>query len=488
LGLLDGYLKLRTGSQYVTLGRDGLVAAIAAGALIRAIRSGRPLPIPPLAGFVLAFSALVLVELLNQHGRPLLGGLAGVRQHLEFVPLFFLGYAFVRRESQLEKFLLILVVCAAVGGVVSYIQSTLTPDQLSSWGPGYRERILGTGTFTGAGRTSADVASGASTVRPFGLGSDAGAGAVAAALALPAVLAMIMGARGRQRLVALLLAIGIALAIVTAGGRTSLITTLVSLAAFGIIAAGSRNMLRVSVALAVGTMLLYVTFDQLTSRNSAAQRTGSIASTRVLSTYGNERGASLGKFDEYASAYPLGIGVGHGGPASTVFRPTADEGDDLVGGNAKSALNYETQWNFLLLEIGLAGLVVYLLLNARLLVMITTRVRRIPDQTVRLQLAALGAPLAGLLVQGFAGITTASVPSAPYFWFVSGVLSYWLFAGYKSLNRQPDQGKAQDPAAEGCHSARGERVLASPRAQHDAWGPKSMPTRKQSGARASDRK
>ena len=39
LGLLGGYLKLRTGNQYATLGRDLLVVAIAAGAAFRAMRS-----------------------------------------------------------------------------------------------------------------------------------------------------------------------------------------------------------------------------------------------------------------------------------------------------------------------------------------------------------------------------------------------------------------------------------------------------------------
>ena len=73
LGLLDGYLKLRTGDHYVTLGRDLLVVAMAAGAVLRAMRSNRALPIPPLGGFVLAFSALVLIEVFNPSGRSLAG-------------------------------------------------------------------------------------------------------------------------------------------------------------------------------------------------------------------------------------------------------------------------------------------------------------------------------------------------------------------------------------------------------------------------------
>lgn len=430
LGLLDGYLKLRTGNQFATLGRDLLVAAIAAGALVRTLRSRQPLPVPPLGGFVLAFSAVVVIELFNPEGRGLAGGLAGVRQHLEFVPLFFLGYAVVRRESQIEKLLLILVACAAIGGVVSYVQSTLTPDQLANWGPGYRERILGSGTFAGSGRTSVDPATGTVSVRPFGLGSDAGAGAVIAVLALPALVAMLMVSRKRLRPVIALLAIGIALAIATSGSRTALITAGVSLLAFAFIVARSRDSLRVVAGLAVGVILLYGTFDQLVARdNQATQRTRSIVSTGAISTYETERASSLNRFDDYAIGYPLGLGVGYGGPAASISRAGDDE--RTVDRKTGAQLNYETQWNYLVLELGLAGLALFLMLSLRLVWLAFTRVRRIPSQRLRWQLAALAAPMVGLLVQGFAGITTASVPSAPYFWFVGGVLSYWLVTRYR---------------------------------------------------------
>jgi len=423
LGLLDGYLKLRTGSQLVALGRDVLIVAITAGTLLRALRSNQPLSLPPLGGFVLTFAGLVVVEMFNPEGRGFAGALAGARQHLEFVPLFFLGYAFVREESQVPKVLLILVVCAAVGGVVSYLQSTLTPEQLASWGPGYRERTLGTGAFQGGGRLAVDAETGAIAIRPFGLGSDAGAGAVIGALALPALLTLIFAARRRLRLGTVLLALGVTLSLATSGSRAAIITAFVSLVTFGVIASGSRIALRTVVGLAIGVTMIYAGFAQLSS-SVATQRTKSIVSRGAVSTYQDERGASLGRFDDYASEHPLGIGVGYGGPAGTVFLGTGDRSirDPRTG----QLLDFETQWNFLVLELGLPGIALFLFINLRLLAVGVARIRRISDQIFRWQLAAIAAPLAGLLVQGFAGITTASVPAAPYFWFAGGVLSYWL--------------------------------------------------------------
>jgi len=417
LGLFDGYLKLKTGSPLMTLARDVLVVAIAGGALLRAITSQRPLPLPPLGGLVLAFSAVVVVELFNPQGPGPVFGLGGVRQHVEFVPLFFLGYAFMRRETQIQKLIFILVVCAAAGGVVSYIQSTLSPQELADWGPGYSERILGTGAFEGAPRITFDENGVPSSVRPFGLGSDLGAGAVAAALALPALIAMMMAAEGTARVALLPFAIGIGLAIVTSGTRTALITVFVTMIAFGLIAAASRNGLRVMAGLAVTAILVYAAFGVLGEDNSTTSRAKTITPGNALSTFTQERAASVAKFGEYATTYPFGLGVGTVGPAAGALsdRPIATQ-----------TLNTETEWNFLVLEIGLLGLLLFLALNFRLMALALRRIRRLANPTMRLQLAALAAPLFGLVVAGFGGTTTATVPPAPYFWFVAGLLSYWL--------------------------------------------------------------
>lgn len=421
LGLLDGYVKLRTGSSTVTLARDVLVIAIAAGALLRSMQTRQRIFLPPLGGFVLAFSAVVLIELANPSARGLTASLAGVRPHLEFVPLFFLGYAFVRTESQIRKALFVLVFCAAVGGVVSYIQSTLTPEQLAGWGPGYRERILGTGVFSGAGRVASDGVN--TVVRPFGLGSDAGSGAALAALALPGLAALLLAAKGRVRWAIAPLSIGVGLAVATSGSRAALVTVFVSIVAFGLIAAASKNALKAVVGIAIGVALIYAAFAQLGPDNASTERAQSITPTKALSTFNTERGDSVRAFGGLVTDHPLGVGLGTVGPASRV-QPRAPE--------AGAALNAETEWNFLIVEVGIAGLVIYVTFLLRLMWLAVTRIRRVADPALRLFLAALAAPIFTMLIAGFSGPTTASVPSAPFLWLVSGVLAYWLVTGYRS--------------------------------------------------------
>ena len=425
LGLLDGYLKLSTGSPVVTLARDVLVIAIAAGALVRSTRSVQRLSLPPLTGFVFAFAGLVLIELANPSAR---GGLetslAGARQHLEFVPLFFLGYAFVRTTAQIRVALLVLVVCASIGGVVSFVQSTLTPDQFAAWGPGYAERILGTGNFVGAARQSTEA--GVSSVRAFGLGSDAGSGAMLAALAIPGMIALLMVAKGRLRLAVAGLSVGVGLAVATSGSRAAVVTVFVSIVAFWLVAAASRNALKAVAGVAVALALIYGAYVQLGPDNPSARRAESITPGKALSTFSRERGVSVALFGDLARQFPLGAGLATAGPASG-YKRAADT----------PHLNAETQWNFLVLEVGIAGVVVYIGFLARLLWLSLTRIRHVADATLRLYLAALSAPIFALLVAGFAGPVTTAAPAAPFLWLVSGILAYWLVTAYRELRVSP---------------------------------------------------
>jgi len=450
LGLLDGYLKLRIGSQALSLGRDVLIVAIAAGALLRTVYSRHSLPLPPLAGLVLAFAAVVLVELFNPSGPGMLQGLAGVRSHLEFVPLFFLGYAFVRRESQVRILVFILVICAAAGGVVALLQSWLTPEQLAQWGPGYRDRIYGAGALEGAGRVGFD-ASGNPVVRPFGLGSEVGGAAAMAALALPGLLVLMINKSTRRPLILGPLAIGIALAVVTSGSRAATVAVFLSALAFGIMAAVSKNAFRAIAGLAVASVLLYGVFVQLGPDNPAKNRAQSVTPDNVVTTFSQERGSSVRLFGTYALEYPLGVGVGTlGAAASITGRP------NITG------LNGETLWNFLVLETGLAGLAIMLALIIRLLWLAVTRIRRVVDPAMRLYLAALAAPLFSLAISGFAGPTTVSVPFGPYLWLVAGVLSYWLITVPRQppANSPPHRGRPEPRQRPSAPRARATRPRA----------------------------
>ncbi len=420
LGLLDGYLKLSTGSSVVTLVRDALLYSIVAGMLVRSQVEGRRLSLPPLSGWVIAYVAFVLVQLPNPSGGTLGHSLAGVKPHLEFVPLFFLGYLTIRDVRSLRRFVLLLLVLAAANGIAGFVQFNLSPDQFAAWGPGYAERIHGTGAFAGAGRTFSDVA-GTARVRPFGLGSDIGSGGLFGVLALGGVFALAsLIVRARYRLIAALFGVGAVTAIVTSQGRGVIVAGVATVLAYGVLTATSQRRLASLAGLAVSAGVAYFVITSIVaSAGGDAFRYQSLAASKILQTTTSASGGRPGQLGAIATNiadYPLGAGLGTAGPAAGTAGGTAITGK----------LNAESEVSFLVVETGIPGMLAVIGLTVVLFALGLTRCRREPDAQARVLLAAVVSPLAGILVDYYSGPGTASVPDGPYLWFVGGVIAYWL--------------------------------------------------------------
>jgi glycosyltransferase involved in cell wall biosynthesis len=416
LGLLDGYIKLKLNTSWATLGRDALLYAIVAGALIRTAVRRRSIELPPLSGWVLAFAGVVLIQVFN----PVVGSwshaIASVRPHLEFVPLFFLGYWTMRSKTRLRGFLLILLLAAAVNGVVSFIQFNLTPDQFASWGPGYSKLIFGSGDIS----ARSFLSGGALHTRPFGLGGDSGFGGVVGMLAVPAALALVLTrARARPLFLSLILvlAAAVGVGVITSQARFVLISSVLAAIVFGVLASVSRRVIATFVALAVAFLVTLLTVSIVTGNSQTPFRKyKTITPDRVLTTTYEYRRATFAQIPKYVTKFPLGAGIGSVGPAGG-YGSAPTRGYDL---------NAESEPTFLLIELGIPGLLVLLVLNLKLLALALLRIHRLPDIELRLVLAALVAPLFALFAGWIVGITTASSPAAPYFWFVAGITAYWL--------------------------------------------------------------
>ena len=419
LGLLDGYLKLASNSNVVTFVRDVLLYAIVVGLLVRATVQGRRLALPPLTGWVIAFVITVLVQIPNPHGGSIVHSLAGVRQHLEFVPLFFLAFAFLRTTKALRVFVILLAVIAAANGIAGWVQFRETPQQFAAWGPGYAQRVLGTGSFTGGGR---DFANGTTVggTRPFGLGSDSGDGGLFGAVALGGILALaaLYGNR-RFLLFAVVMAAGAVLAIITSQSRGVLIVGVLVLLAFILLTATSRNRLTSLLGLAlIVTVSVFVVQAVVGSVGSSGVRYKALSPTSLVQTTNQARGKSIALIPHILVTYPFGAGLGVAGPASSA------PGASALTGN----IDAETEFSFLTDETGIPGMLVYTGFVVTLVGLGITRCRHEPDREARVLLAALVAPLAGILALFFISATSASVPTGPYVWTVGGIIAYWLVA------------------------------------------------------------
>jgi hypothetical protein len=417
LGCLDGYLKLKTASSVVTLGRDVLLFSIAIGMLARAWLSDRPLRLPPLAAWPLLYVALVLAEIFNPQDLSVGHSLAALRPHLEFIPLFFIGNAVMRTKNRLRWGLIIFLVIASANAIGGILQFGDSPQQLASWGPGYASAVYGTSTISE--RVFTDSA-GNILVRPFALGGDFGFGGLVGAYALPALVALMMlSTTRRQRLGAIALAPGVFLAIVTSDSRTAIIISVVSILAMFLLAATSHNIGRALAGLLATGVVGVIAIVLFTGSNASSEfsRYSSISPTQAGSTSYNYRSNNIAQVPQYMGQFPFGDGLGSVGPAS-----------GAAGGQGNSkGLDAEGELLFLVIEVGIPGVVVITGFMLRLMQLSLTRLRRLQDPELRVLLAAFGAPIFTLLAAGFDNPTTAATPGSPVLWFFGGILGYWLF-------------------------------------------------------------
>ena len=419
LGCLDGPIKGFTGGgNVVAVLRNILIIAVCIGALARLLSKREPIRLPPLSGWVLAFIALVMVEALNPNTVGTLKILGGFRQQLEWVPFFFFGYALIRSKERLRKLFILLGLIACANGIVGTIQTRLSPHQIASWGPGYAEKVLGTNGVSGTTYFS----EGEGHVRPLALGSDISFGGSVGMIALPGTLALLAAARRRRKWLIPLLCTGALLAVASSMSRTSVLGAFITLASFGALSlSAGRHMIRPLLALLVLLVLAVGVVTVLSSAEgeSAFSRYASIAPEKVAETAPSYKELSIKQIPNDVAHDPFGFGLGTSGAASS------------FGGHTKVTLeghgfSSETQYNFVMNETGLPGLILWVSFTLTLLFLVVTRLSRVEDIETRIDLAAIFAVIVGLTFTGFAGAFMAGESAGPYFWFAAGIAAYWL--------------------------------------------------------------
>jgi hypothetical protein len=424
LGLLEGPVKLGSGGgAAASASRDVLIFAISLGAIVRIVVRRERVRLPPLSGWVLAFTALVLVEAFNPNTHGILKVLGGFRQQLEWLPFFFFGYLLMRSKERFRKFFLILGVIALANGVVGTYQARLSPAQLARWGPGYHELAEGGGAKGQGGRTYRSE--GVARVRPPALGSNSGFGGSVGVLALPAVLALLATVGTRRRWIVLVLCLGALAGIATSASRTAVIGAVLATLGFALLSlSAGRGARRPLAASLVVIALAFALGSALAAAEGAGifSRYGSIASPKqAASTSVNTKERTLTQIPADIANAPFGVGL------ATVAAATGFGGVNKVV-IEEHAASAESQYNSVVLELGVVGLLLWIALTAKLTVLVVRRLRRVEDLELRIDLAAVFAALLAFAIMGFSGPTMDTSPAGPAFWFAVGIAAYW-FAG-----------------------------------------------------------
>jgi hypothetical protein len=425
LGCINGPLKLIVSAGVVSAAlQDVVMLAVCLGVVVRLIVRRRPVRLPALSGWVIAFVLIVMVEAFNPKTHGVLKIIAGYRQQLEWVPFFFFGYLLMRSKDRFRKTFLLLGVIALANGAVATVQTQLSPAQVASWGPGYQQRIFGK-----AGRTYSSE--GESRVRPLGLGSDSGFGGGVAIVALPGTLALLSTLK-RRRWFAMVLCLGAIVAAATSLGRLQLGGAVLSVVAFALLSlsAGRRLgrpfaalLVLLAVAVPLGAVFVSAVGQGVFSRYS------SLAPGSAATTATSYKESALNQIPHEIVSAPFGFGLATAGSVSGFGGKVTE----LLEGHGVTS---ETQANFLVKELGVLGLVVWFGFLLRLIVLAFRRLRDVRDVELQTDLVAVFAPLIALLFMSYDGAVSASAALGPYFWFAGGVAGYWLVGPGRALARR----------------------------------------------------
>ncbi|HTB71291.1 MAG TPA: hypothetical protein VK707_09945 [Solirubrobacteraceae bacterium] len=423
LGLLDGPVKLGIGrSEATAAARNVLILAVALGALMRLIVHKERVRLPPLSGWVIAFVAVVVLNSFNPSTHGLLHALGGFRQQAQWVPFFFFGYALMRSKKRLRQFALLVGVCALANGVVSTYQTALSPGQLASWGPGYRDLVQPTTVGKKGSSARTYSSEGEGRVRPPGLGSDSGFGGGVGVIALPFCLALFATWRSRRRWVAMVLCLGALVAVATGLGRTQVVGAVLAVVAFALLAtlAGRQVTRPLGALLAIVALALPLGAVFVSAEGSGTfKRYASIAPSEAPSTVPTHKAKAWTKIPEFLAKAPFGVGLGSVGAASGYGGKVTE----LVEGHGVSA---ETQYNLEADELGAPGLIVWVGLTLTVIVLVARGIRKIRDGDLAILLAGAFAAFVALAFEGFTAPFITSAASGPYFWFAIGIAAYWL--------------------------------------------------------------
>jgi hypothetical protein len=419
LGLLEGPVKLGSGAhEEASVIRDILIFAVCLGAVLRLLVKRESITLPSLSAWPLAYAVLVLIEALNPNTHGILKVLGGYRQQLEWVPFFFFGYVVMRSRERFRKLFLVLGVLALANGAVSTYQTRLSPGQLASWGPGYRELVFGASGISA--RTYAS--GGVSRVRPPALGTDAGFGGAVGVVALPGLLALLATGTLRRRWPVLLLCLGALAGVATGLGRLQVVGAVVALFAFTALSFSSAGRhitrpLAAMLALLVLALPLGAIFVSYEGSSTFSRYTELAPSnvTEAKDTKVNE----VEHIPHQIVQAPFGVGLGTVG-ASAGFGGLQKE---LLEGHNTGG---ESQYKFVVDELGLPGLLLWVGLLLTTLWLALPRLRRVVNFELRMELAAIVSPVIAMAVMGFSGPVMSSAALGPFFWFAAGVVAYWF--------------------------------------------------------------
>ena len=375
---------------------------------------------PPYALLLMAYVSLVFVQALNPHLPSIFIWLAGVRTSYQYVLLYFVAYQAFRTEEQVLRLTHFLGVLAVVTALGSMIESTLGLD----WIYRHKVQVFISAIYMGA--------SGDWVIRPSSITTGPGAAAMIGYFGAIGLLGLAVASREWLRRTSYVSAAGIALGgVLLSAVRLVWLQAAIAMTVFGLLGGALKfrraKYLAIPGAVAIALSLLF-------SRGEIRARFQTVESP--LDTYLNESSASqryagLMVLPRIIADFPLGAGPGWNAPRQDLLAPY----------RGQEVIEHSGVHNFLsllALEVGLPGLVLFLLFSLRTSLWGLRRLIQRDDRQGRSLYTAYYALFMSMVISFLVGGGIQGWPGE----------YYWLFAAIvmRLGQRKPESIRSGSPA------------------------------------------
>jgi hypothetical protein len=395
-GMFEAPLKYLTDNKIIGilgyLGRDFIIYTLVLSFLLDFFAKLRPeIPegkAPPAMFWIVCFLLNILVQIFNPEAYTALASFLNSRIFWEMIPLYFIGYYYLRSMKDWKIIFVLFCLLTLVNGIVAIYQSSVGPDQIAAWGPGYKTQIFD------RGRT-VTTSEGEITFRPFGLGPDLGFSGFLGLVTIPMLTALLV-AQGQQpeqpkilslfgRLVGIslvgVLVAGTFGAIIVSGSRSVVILGVV----FGTVSLlffswkASKIQLAIGISISISLALVVLSFLKVVAPNFAERYTQVSSAENAIETFNEEnRWAQISTIPiDIAVRHPFGAGLDNLGPGAS-FSNT------LVGTPTRPQIeNSENNITLSLIGMGVPGLLIWLFIHLRLIYLSWNAIQSVRDQEAK---------------------------------------------------------------------------------------------------------
>jgi hypothetical protein len=219
-----------------------------------------------------------------------------------------------------------------------------------------------------------------------------------------------------------LLTLGALVGIATGQGRLQVVGAVLTLFAFTVLSLSAGRQFTRPLAVIVGIIALSLPVGAVFVSAVGSSTFSRYSSLESLGPGSKDtKTTSLSEIPTQIGRAPFGQGLGTVG-AATGFGGVQSPGEG-IGAHGVSA---DTQYNYVLDELGLPGLILWVAFTLRLIVLAVRGLPKIKNVEIRVDLAAMLSVVIGFTLMGFSGPTMSSPAFGPFFWFTAGTFAYWF--------------------------------------------------------------